>query len=127
MGCLGTLNNWAKRKGIDASKILCIFEDGDEGQGELIRFARSEGFNAIPQSKENIRAFDACDLAAWKLRALIDDALVKKLYSADSEAADKMMKSLGQLEDIARDSKEIGRFSMRALVKTCKALGIDTR
>jgi hypothetical protein len=64
MGCLGKLEIWAENKKIKKDKILCVFEDGDKGIGQLIALARSEGFNAVPQSKKDVRAFDACDLAA---------------------------------------------------------------
>jgi hypothetical protein len=73
LACLGSLANWATKKGISKKNILCIFEDGDEGQGRLIELARADGFNAIPQSKKDIRAFDACDLAAWKTRSVVHD------------------------------------------------------
>jgi hypothetical protein len=64
MGELGRLKLWADRKHIDAGKILCIFEDGDKGQSDLLKRARADEFNAIPQSKKDTRAFDSCDLVS---------------------------------------------------------------
>jgi hypothetical protein len=116
---LGQLKEWAAKKKIDYRGILCIFEDGDEGGGDLIARARAEGFNAIPQSKKHIRAFDACDLAAWKSKTITDDAHVKRLHRSDARSAERILKALDQLEVIAPNA---GRLSAKALTKTVEQL-----
>lgn len=102
ISCLGRLKKWADKRRIDVGKILCIFEDGDHGQGDFISLARKDGYNAIPQSKANIRAFDACDLAAWKSKSIIDDAWERQLHLESSNAADKIMQAVKQIETVIR-------------------------
>jgi len=127
MGCLGRLEVWATKKQIDKSNILCIFEDGDEGQGAFLKMARAEGFNAIPQSKADIRAFDACDLAAWKARAVIDDSWERQLHMNDPKAGGKIMESLTLVETIIRDSEQAAMHSVDGLKRACTILGIPKR
>jgi hypothetical protein len=126
MGRLARLRVWADKKKVDYRKILCVFEEGDQGQGDLIRRARLEGANAVPQSKAEIRAFDACDLAAWKARTMIDDAWERELYLTDPEAAERILGSLSQLEKIVR-GQEVGMYSAEALRKICEHLKIPKR
>jgi hypothetical protein len=127
MGCLGKLEIWAENKKIKKDKILCVFEDGDKGIGQLIALARSEGFNAVPQSKKDVRAFDACDLAAWKLRTVIDDAWEKELHMAQPDAADRILKSLGVVENLVRDPRAVGMYSLRGIREVCRLLNIPKR
>ncbi len=117
-GCLGRLKMWADRKGLDVAKILCIFEEGDLGQGDLIKRARADGINAIPQSKADIRAFDACDLVAWKSRVLLDDAWERELHLKDPDAGDRIMRSLNQLEKIVR-AGEMGMYTVESMRRVC--------
>ncbi len=127
MGCLGSLNAWAKKKEISQSNILCVFEDGDEGQAELIEMARSEGFNAVPQSKKEIRAFDACDLAGWKARTIVDDIWERELQLKYPHSAGMLERSLDVLEDVVKSAKGAGMLSLEGLRNSCKQLGIPTR
>jgi len=115
LGCLGALDVWANKRKISKRNIVCLFEDGDEGQGTLIKIAREEGFNAIPQSKKDVRAFDACDLAAWKARAMIDDAYERLLHFKDPQAGDRIMNTLDQLEDLIKDSRNVAQLTARGL------------
>jgi hypothetical protein len=126
MSELGRLKMWAEKGKIDRGKILCLFEDGDHGQGDLIKRARSEGFNAVPQSKKDIRAFDACDLTAWRARAQIDDAWERQVHLHDPEGPANIMRSISQLEAVVK-KKEVGMFSAGALYKICKSLDIQKR
>ncbi len=123
---LSQLKAWAAKKRIDYRDILCIFEEGDEDQGMLIERARAEEFNAIPQAKGKIRAFDACDLAAWKAKTIIDDAYVRKLHEVDPANADRIMKSLHQLE-VAMNVSDHKELSLRAMRKTCETKPIAKR
>lgn len=127
LGCLGALAAWATKKDINKHNILCIFEEGDDGQGTLIKMARDDGFNAIPQSKKDIRAFDACDLAAWKSRAMIDDAWERLLPMKDPDAGARIMRTLEQIEDVIKDSRNAAMFSVHGLKTICKNQGISER
>ena len=89
--------------------------------------ARAEGFNAIPQSKADIRAFDACDLAAWKARAVVDDSLERQLQIKDPEIANRILDSLALVEHIVRDPDQVGMYSVEGLRRVCKILGIAKR
>jgi hypothetical protein len=124
--CLGRLKKWAKKKPTDWRKILCILEHGDEGQGEALKRLIDEGYNAILQSKADVRAFDACDLAAWKARAIVDDAWERKLHLSDPKAADRIMRSLEKIEIIVR-GKEVGMYSRKGLTNICEKLSIPKR
>jgi len=124
IACLGRLRVWAENKRIDWRKIICAFEDGDEGQADLMTRARKAEYNAIPQSKAAIRAFDSCDLAAWKARAVIDDSWGRNLHLADPDAADRIMRSLAQIELVLQDN---GMYSPESLGKICHELKIARR
>ena len=126
MSELGRLKLWAVKGKIDQSKILCLFEDGDHGQGDLIKRASSEGFNAVPKSKKDIRAFDACDLTAWRARAQIDDAWEKQIHLRDPEGPANIMRSISHLEAVVRN-KEVGMFSAGALRRICQELKVPRR
>jgi len=123
LGCIGKVVLWAEKRKIDPKSILYIFEDGDPGQGRLISSARAQGFNAIPQSKATIRQFDACDIAAWKARATIDDSIFRNVTMEPAWRA-KIMKSLRRLELIVQDN---GWCTLESLSGICLALGISRR
>jgi hypothetical protein len=114
--CLVNLRDWAKNKGINIADILCIFEEGDEDQNDLLKRAKAEGFNVIAQSKERVRAFDACDLAAWKARAIVDDAWNRKVWQTDPEGADRVKRSMDQIEIVLQVN---GMYSRNSLLNSC--------
>jgi hypothetical protein len=103
---------------------VCVFEDGDAGQGHLIDRARHDGYNAIPRSKENIRAFDACDLAAWKARTLVDDALVRQIQDQDPASAERVLKALDLLNPILHINAVIDQPALESL---CATTGLPRR
>jgi hypothetical protein len=115
---LAELRKWATRHKIDYKQILCIFEDGDEGQHFLIDRARDDGFNAITRSKEQIRAFDCCDFAAWKTRTLVDDALVKQIQNQDSRSAATVLRALDLLNPILHLNGVIDRPTLESVRAT---------
>jgi hypothetical protein len=123
-GALGQLKNWATKKRIDFRQIPCAFEEGDEDQGDLLNRARADGFDAITQSKKCIRAFDACDLAVWKARAIMDDSFFRELQLKDPRGADRILKSLDQLESITPDN---GRLSANRMRNICYGFKIAKR
>jgi hypothetical protein len=114
MGCLKQLKDWAKKKDIDYRKVLCVFEYGDEDQGQLLELARRDGFNAISQKKADIRAFDCCDLAAYRTKAILDDSFYREL--AEDRATElKIKKSLDQLEMIVQENGVLTAERMRGM------------
>lgn len=120
VACVGGLKAWAIKKGIDFREILCIFEDGDDGQGELLARLRSQGFNAIPQSKATIRAFDACDLAAWRTRVNVDDGVVRRLQDTDKQAERRILAAIDQIETATQSN---GTYSFPTIRNACTLLG----
>lgn len=123
--CVAMVRKWADKKLISWRKILYVLEDGDEGQGEAILRLRDEGYNIIPQSKTNNRAFDTCDLAAWKARRIVEDAVYQNKMT-DKSGADKIWRSLDQLEIVVRD-KGVGHYSIKALTHLCNDHKIQKR
>jgi len=127
MGCLGRIKKWAEKKNESLNNILCVFEDGDEGQGDLISKSRLEGFNAIPQSKADIRAFDAADLAAWKARAIVDDAWERQLHLKDERSAPRLEQSLDQIDRLINSPTDNGMYSRGAIDKILVDLKVPKR
>jgi hypothetical protein len=121
MGCLGGLKKWAAKNGIDYRKVLVIFEDGDTGQGEMIAKVRSEGYNAVPQSKKAVRAFDACDLVAWKAKSLIDDSYERMLWKTNPDSAGRVMAALNQLESVVHSDTHT-LMTSDGLIRACQAI-----
>jgi len=116
---------WAARNRVDYRReILFVAEDGDTGQGEMLSRARQDGFNVIPQSKAAIRAFDACDLAGWKARTVVDDSLVKELHLADPSAEARTAATLKQLGTFVQLNALIDKDTIE---EVCSSLGIPER
>ena len=126
LGCLGRLKIWADNKGVEMAKILCVFEDGDLGQGDFLKRARADGVNAVPQSKKGVRAFDACDLVAWKFRVMLDDAWERELHLKDPAGAEKILRSMRQLETVVRGN-ELGMYSVESMRKICAKAKVPKR
>jgi hypothetical protein len=127
LSCLGGLAAWAKKKGVPKDHILCIFEDGDIGQGKLLGLAKADGFNVIPQAKKHIRAFDACDLLAWKARTTIDNTWENKEQLQSAVHIRRILESLDLTEGIVKDPKGVGILNAVALKRTCISEGIPKR
>ena len=121
IGCLGSLKKWADKKHIDYRDILCVLEDGDEGQGEFISRLRKQGFNLIPQSKKNIRRFDACDLSAWRALTIVDDGFRRQLPNTE-----RIFTALKQLQSVVA-GKYNTTLGFLSLKKFCKAMGGERR
>lgn len=106
------------------SKDIVHFEEGDEDQSDLMRRARSIGFNAIAQSKSDIRAFDACDLAAWKARVAVDDSFVRKEHMKGPSYGWRIMKSISEIGTVLQNN---GLLDTASMVAACDALGVPKR
>lgn len=127
LACLGSLANWAEKKGIAKQNIDCCFEDGDLGKGRLIDLAHLDGFNVRLKSKSNIRAFDACDLAAWKSRTVVHDTWERELQMKDPASAERILKSLDQVESLLKSPNEPAMLTARGLNAVCDNIGIQKR
>ena len=119
--------NWAEKKGIPRQNIDCVFEDGDLGKGRLIELARIDGFSVSPKSKSDIRAFDACDLAAWKTRTVVHDTWERELQLKDPTSAERILKSLEQVESLLKSANEPAMLTARGLNAVCDNMGIPKR
>jgi hypothetical protein len=124
LACLSEVKKWAIRHDVNHTKILCIFEKGDEGSGALMQRAEVDGFNVIQQSKKDIRAFDACDLAAWKTKAHVVDGFIRQLPKEDQVAWERISKSFDQLRKILQVNDVIDTASLE---KLCADNGIQRR
>lgn len=123
-GCLKQLKDWATKKGIEPGSVLCIFENGDEGQAEFIERAKKDGFNVISQSKANIRAFDSCDLAAWRAKAVYDDAFYRDFGINGKPSLDRLHASLDELEKIVPYS---GVLTLDVMREMCRRANVPKR
>lgn len=121
-GCLGALAKWAKRKKTNTANLSVAIEKGDEDQAKLIRMASSDGFNVVALHKPAVMAFQAADIAAWKSRTVIHNALYGPLRTvADAE---NIMRSLDPIRPIVQDN---GGYDKEALLKMCSAAKIPLR
>jgi hypothetical protein len=111
-------SEWAKSEGIDPGPILYFMEDGDEDRGKLMTKARSMGLDVQPLKKSACKIFEACDMAAWKLRIGITNAQGEKGTIAE------IIRSVSQLDPIMHNS---GVLSRRKLEKNCVLWGITPR
>jgi hypothetical protein len=98
--CLGALAKWALKKKVKADRLLIFIEQGDEGQNELIRVARRDGFKVVPLFKEDAAAFQAGDLTGWKNRTVLQESL--KMQLGTKEEADRILRSLEPLEGVVQ-------------------------
>jgi hypothetical protein len=121
-GCLSRVKQWAKKKDVDHSKILYIFEDGDEDKGDLFARAKDEKYTVLFLDKTKTCAFQAADLAAWKAKSAIDDAYNRKLHRLDG--GKRIMQSLNQIEIVLQDN---GMHARSSLLRACAQLKIARR
>jgi len=118
--CTGGLKNWAMKKGLDIGKVLVFFEDGDENRGDFLDRARADGIRITLLAKDESRAFQAADLAAWKVRTALHGIL-----EADSrEEAEQMFRSLEPIEGLLVKN---GVFDEKALRALCVKGGAPKR
>ena len=123
-GCLKQLREWADKKGIDARDILCIFEKGDDDQGVFLERAQKDGFDVVPREKKNIRAFDACDLAAWRAKAIYDDAFFRDFGIKEKPTLEKLHERLDELEKIIPNG---GVFTLEIMRTMCLRAHVPKR
>ena len=90
--CLGGLKLWANKKDIRTEDVLVAIEHGDDDQGELKRQGHRDGFTIVSAAKQNVIAFQAGDVAAWKSRTVLQNAVYAPVKS--EEDATNIMRSL---------------------------------
>jgi hypothetical protein len=113
--CLGGLARWAINKEVKLGNILVAIERGDEDQTELIRLARSDGFEVESLEKKDAVAFQAGDIAAWKSRTVIQQAVYGQVKS--EEDAENILRSLDPIRTIVQNN---GGFDGVGLRKMCE-------
>ena len=112
--CLGGLARWATKRDIKTESMLVAIEQGDDDQAELIRMARSDGFKVVPLDKRDVIAFQAGDMAGWKSRTILQDAVTGPLEN--EEDAEKIIRSLDPIRPIVQNN---GGFDGEALRNMC--------
>lgn len=119
--CLGALKIWAKKKKVRPENLLVFVEQGDQDQGELIRWAdKEDGITVVPLLKEKVQAFQAGDMAGWKTRA----ALQKVPGMRTEEDRDNILRSLDPIRPIVQRN---AGFDKEALLRICSKSGIPLR
>ena len=124
IAALSQLKNWAQREKVGLDQILCIFEEGEADWAALEKIAKADGFDVDDRSKKRIRAFDACDLAAWRARIILDDTYTHSSVLGRAKDGEKVMRALAELESIVHDN---GMIRTRGLKRICGELGISRR
>jgi hypothetical protein len=124
LACLGELLKWAERQDVDHTKIRCVFENGDGGQGALMCRGRMDDIDIGTESKADIRAFDSCDFAAWKTRTVVHDTVVKGRHLKDLVSAERIERSMDQLDPILQLN---ARIAPEVLSELCDIVGIRRR
>lgn len=118
MTLLGRIKKWAERKKTDPQKILYLIEDGDDDKGQFMTLGRASGYKIQPLAKGDSRAFEACDMAAWKVSAALRNAESKKGTFEDA---------VRSLEPIAPIVHSNSAMDMNRLILMCEQGGIPRR
>lgn len=120
--CLGGLARWAAGKRLDFREVLIAMESGDQDQGELLRKAREEEFKVVPLSKADAQAFQAGDMAAWKVRTAVHNSLFGSTTGPGDNA--DILRSLGPINPILQRN---GGFDRETLLRYCREKRIARR
>jgi hypothetical protein len=120
--CLGALAQWAGRKKTKTANLFVAIEKGDEDQAELVRMAISDGFKVVALEKSEAAAFQAGDMAAWKSRNVLHNALYGAVRTW--EDAEKFMKSLDPIRPIVQDN---GVYDKDKLLRMCVRAKVPRR
>jgi len=87
---------------------------GDDDQGEFLSRARQEGYKAVPFPKTYAQAFQAGDMAGWKCRIILGEAL--KPEFATVEDFQNISRSLDPIKPIVQNN---GVQDKESLLKLC--------
>ena len=99
-----------------------MIEQGDDDQGQFMRYARLAGTKVTKMTKEDANAFQAGDLAGWKHRTVIQNVSYGKITTI--EQGNHIIQSLEQIDPIVQSG---GVFDEKALRGICEASGIARR
>jgi len=108
------------KKRVRPENILVAMERGDEGQGELIRWAADDSFKVILLSKEKAQAFQAGDMVGWKTRVALQN--VPRMRS--EEDRDSILRSLDPIRPVVQRN---AGFDKDALLNMCDKANIPRR
>jgi hypothetical protein len=110
-----------------------VFDDGDEGKGELMRILERDGYplpifrpsrdqvNKHGQKIRGVVPLQAADFAAYEMRKVFKDD------PTESWPLDRYRKSLRALAQVVSEDEDWGRWKERDLVELCKTADIPLR
>lgn len=120
--CLYEALQWARRKKCEKS-LICFFEDGDKGRGELKK--RAAWMFPVERlqflQKDKIRAFEAADFMAWKAKKNVEKWMSDSYHPSQRH---DLHKSMGSLEKIPTEAKIM---TIDGLIGVCRFLGVEKR
>jgi Protein of unknown function (DUF3800) len=123
ISCVEHVRTWAKRNRFDPADVSFVFEDGDKHKGDFREICKAR-FGVVPEfhSKKDFLQFQAADLAAWKTRHPIREALGNKPYT--QAEVDTL---LFHTKKYLREPHAGGGFDYVALMKICTGASIPGR
>ena len=124
LNCLDKVKKWAWKFKYDFSLIDYVFEDGDEGKGNLSNLAAQQlSINPVFKSKAHSVAFEAADLIAYEYQKA-NNAII---HAGDNLLAfDELRIPLQKFASIP-GSAEWSLMSQEDMVKNCEKFGISKR
>jgi hypothetical protein len=124
---------WAKKRKVENSNIEIIFEEGDEGWGDLTGLCKKYLFvEPVRLPKAKACAFQLGDMLAWKTRITAQN-LYPSLRQIERRAPGseielrRMIKEIRSLDRLMFRPAEEGIFTRKNLINNCKALNIPER
>lgn len=124
-GCAEKIREWTEKSGYGASPIDYIFEDGDEGKGELLRIFGRDGLPLpifkpkLPRPGHELGVFtplQAADFVAWE-----HQKATKQMEQGELKHLRKSLQALRPIE------KRWGIFTPVDLLKFCRDNSIPLR
>jgi hypothetical protein len=116
--CFGGLFKWARNKGVKPDQTLILVEKGDDDYGPLENAARADGYKVIPLLKTDTVAFQAADLAAWKINTTIKNAAHGPLR--DTEDARRILESMNPIRPLVQRNAAYSREALIHLIGLAK-------
>jgi hypothetical protein len=119
--CIEHVMRWSSRQGVE--RVVFMFEDGDRNKGDLQRICR-ERLKVEPlfYGKRDFIPFQAADLAAWKTRNPLSEAIRRD--DLTNEEAERLLTSLADFTRTAHTSKG---FEYEGLLQLCEDARIPRR
>jgi hypothetical protein len=121
--CVEHVKTWARNQKVDTKNITYLFEGGDAQKGDFCDLCRQRfGFTPNFESKRTQLRFQAADLAAWRTRHPIREAVGTRAYT---EA--KFESLLFHTSRFLSEPHAGGGFDEPALLKICAGAPIPRR